>query len=89
MPYGINSTEHMWANDLERKEGKILGTINNEPRHVNAIRRGQRIEISEGQISEWMYMRAGKIVGKHTMRPLLKRMPPQEAARNQAMLAEP
>lgn len=89
MPYGINSTEHMWANDLERKEGKILGTINNEPRHVNAIRRGQRIEISEGQISDWMYMRAGKIVGNHTMRPLLKRMPSQEAVRYRAMLAEP
>jgi hypothetical protein len=33
-------------------------------------------------------MRAGKMVGNYTMRPLLKRMPPNDATRYRAMLAD-
>jgi uncharacterized protein YegJ (DUF2314 family) len=89
LPYGNNNTEHIWTRDIERKDGKISGVINNVPRDVKTVRLGQRIEISEGQISDWMYMRDGKIVGNYTMRPLLARMPPADAARYRAMLAEP
>ncbi len=89
IPYGANSSEHMWFNGIERSGGKLFGTLNNNPVHVTGLRRGQRIEIDGRQISDWMYLRSGKIVGNYTMRPLLKRLPPQEAARHRAMLAEP
>jgi uncharacterized protein YegJ (DUF2314 family) len=89
LPYGRNNTEHIWANDVWRKDGKISAVINNVPRDVKTVRLGQRIDVSEGQISDWTYMRADKMVGNYTMRPLLKRMPPQDAARYRAMLAEP
>lgn len=89
IPYGANSSEHIWTKDVERKDGKIFGVINNVPRDVKSVRLGQRIEIGEAQISDWMYMRSGKMVGNHTLRPLLKRMPPQDAARYRAMLADP
>lgn len=89
IPYGANNSEHMWFNGIERSGSKLFGTLNNNPVHVKELRRGQRIEIDEARISDWMYLRSGKIVGNHTMRPLLKRLPPQEAARYRAMLAEP
>ena len=53
------------------------------------MRAGQRIEVADSQISDWMYLRNGKIVGNYTMRPLLKRMPAQDAARYRAMLLDP
>jgi uncharacterized protein YegJ (DUF2314 family) len=89
VPYGANNSEHIWFNNIERASGKMFGTVNNEPVHVKGLRRGQRLEIEDRKISDWMYLRAGKIVGNYTMRPLLKRLPPQEAARYRAMLAEP
>jgi uncharacterized protein YegJ (DUF2314 family) len=89
IPYGANNSEHMWFNGIERSGGKLFGTLNNNPVHVTELQRGQRIEIDERRISDWMYLRSGKIVGNHTMRPLLKRLPPQEAARYRAMLADP
>jgi uncharacterized protein YegJ (DUF2314 family) len=89
LPYGRNNTEHIWTRDIERKDGKISAVINNTPRDVKTVRLGQRIDVADAQISDWMYMRAGKIVGNYTMRPLLKRMPPQDAARYRAMLADP
>ena len=89
LPYGENNTEHIWTKDVERKDGKISAVINNVPRDVKTVRAGQRIEVADGQTSDWMYMRKGKIVGNYTMRPLLKRMPAQDAARYRAMLLDP
>lgn len=88
-PFGTNNAEHMWLKDIERRDGKLFGTINNVPRDVKTVRAGQRVEIDEMRISDWMYHRSGKIVGGHTIRPLIKRMPPADAARYRDMLAEP
>jgi uncharacterized protein YegJ (DUF2314 family) len=89
LPYGTNNTEHIWTKDVERKDGKITGVINNVPRDVKGIRVGQRIDIAEAQISDWMFMRNGKMVGNYTLRPLLKRMPAKDAARYRALLETP
>ena len=59
------------------------------PRDAKTIRLGQRIEVADTQISDWLYMRSGKMVGNYTLRPLLKRMPPKDAERYRAMLADP
>ena len=90
IPVGGNGgAEHIWFGDIQRHDGKITGVLDNVPRDVTWLRAGQRIEIAEDRISDWMFMRAGKIVGNQTMRPALKRMRPQEAARYRAMLADP
>jgi uncharacterized protein YegJ (DUF2314 family) len=72
----------------------MFATVKNAPILASrslqrGVQRGQRIEVNERQISDWMYLRAGKIVGNYTMRPLLQRMPPEEVARYRAMLADP
>lgn len=81
--------EYFWATDIARRDGKILGTIDNDPKIVGSVKFGDRIEISEGNISDWMYMRNGKMVGNHTVRPLFKRMPASEVERIRKMLADP
>lgn len=89
LPYSPRDTEHIWTKNIERRDGKITGVINNRPRDVKTVRLGQRIEIKEEQISDWMFIRRGKMVGNHTVRPVLKRMSPEDAARYRAMLEEP
>ena len=88
LPFAQNNTEHIWVSDIQRDGSSVSGVINNVPRDVKTLRLGQRIQIRDEQISDWMYLREGKIVGNHTLRPLLKRMPPAEAARYRVMLAE-
>jgi uncharacterized protein YegJ (DUF2314 family) len=88
LPFGENNTEHIWTKDIERRNGKVSVVINNVPRDVKDVAIGQRIEVDESQISDWMFARRGKIVGNYTMRPLLKRIPPQDAARYRAMLED-
>ena len=84
-----HGVEHFWLTDLERKDGKITGTVNNDPQTVQNVKLGDRIPIPESDITDWMYMRNGKMHGNGTVRPLLKTMPPEEAARIKAILAEP
>jgi len=82
-------TEHFWATDIKRGDGKISGTINNDPDIVSTVKFGDRIEIPDSDISDWLYMRDGKMVGNETLKPLLKTMPAREAARLKSMMANP
>lgn len=84
-----NGSEHFWATDLERRDGKIMGTINNDPNVVSTVKFGERIEIPESDISDWLYMRDGKMVGNETVKPLFKTMPTDEAKRVKSMMANP
>lgn len=84
-----NGTEHFWVNALERTEGRIHGTINNDPEIVESVKFGQRIEVPEADISDWTYTRNEKMYGNYTLRALLKTMPAEEAEQFKSMLAEP
>jgi len=84
-----NGTEHFWANDVERRDGAIKGTINNDPNIVASVKLGDRITIPEADISDWLYMREGKMVGNYTLRVLLKKMSAREAEQYKQMMAEP
>jgi uncharacterized protein YegJ (DUF2314 family) len=84
-----HGTEHFWTADIKRDAGKIMGTIDNDPDVVANVKRGDRIEIPEADISDWFYMRDGKMVGNRTLVPLLKSMPPKEAEFYKKLLAEP
>jgi uncharacterized protein YegJ (DUF2314 family) len=83
-----HGTEHFWAIDVERKDGKIRGTINNDPDIVKNVKLGQRLEIPEADISDWLFVREGKMVGNYTMRVLFKQMPDKEVKAYQEKMAD-
>jgi uncharacterized protein YegJ (DUF2314 family) len=84
-----HGTEHFWTTKIEKRDGKVWGTIDNEPNTVATVKLGERIEIPQADISDWFYMRDGKMVGNRTLVPLLKTMPADEAAKYKRIMAEP
>jgi uncharacterized protein YegJ (DUF2314 family) len=84
-----HGTEHFWAIEVERRDGKIMGTINNDPNIVASVKLGDRITIPEADISDWLYLRGGKMLGNYTIRPLLRKMSPQEAERYKKIMVDP
>jgi uncharacterized protein YegJ (DUF2314 family) len=82
-------TEHFWLTDIVYRDGEFQGLIGNDPGMVTNVKLGQRWTIQKSEISDWMFMRDGKIHGNYTMRPLLKTMPEEEAQRFRSMLADP
>jgi uncharacterized protein YegJ (DUF2314 family) len=81
--------EHFWVSRIEHKGETLYGTIDNEPKLVGTVKLGERIGFKDDMISDWMFMRNGKLVGNETMRPLLKRMPKEQADRYRAMYETP
>jgi len=84
-----SGTEHFWATDIERRDGKTTGTINNDPNIVASVKLGDKMEIPEGDITDWLYMRDGKMVGNRTLIPLFKAMPAKEVEAYKKMMADP
>lgn len=82
-------TEHFWLTDVSFENGEFKGTINNDPGMVGNVKIGQSWTVRKDGISDWMFMRGGKMYGNYTMRPLLKTMPEAEAAKYRSMLADP
>ena len=82
-------TEHFWLVDVSFANGEFKGTINNDPGMVGSVKIGQSWTAKMAEISDWMFMRNGKMYGNYTMRPLLKAMPEDEAAKYRSILADP
>jgi uncharacterized protein YegJ (DUF2314 family) len=82
-------TEHFWLIDVSFQNGQFEGLVNNEPGIVKNVRMGEKRKVNKAEISDWMFMRGGKLYGNYTMRPLLKTMPKEEAEKYQSMIAEP
>ena len=83
------AVEHFWTEKVEKKDGKIFANIANDPDLVHNVKMGDRVEIPETDISDWFYLRDGKMVGNYTLRVLFKHMSADEVAKYKAMLAEP
>jgi uncharacterized protein YegJ (DUF2314 family) len=79
--------EHIWANDVKRAGANVTATINNTPRNIANLKNGQRVTVPVGRITDWMFFRNGQIHGAQTLRVLLPRMPPEQAAEWKSKLA--
>ena len=84
-----HGTEHFWLTDIERSNGQLHGIINNDPDTVQNVKLGERILIPEADVSDWLYMRDGKMVGNHTLRVLFKSMPAAEVQRYKQIMVDP
>lgn len=50
---------------------------------------GDRIDIPQADISDWLYLREGKMIGNYTVKALFKQMPADEVERLKAVMGEP
>jgi uncharacterized protein YegJ (DUF2314 family) len=88
-PYGANNGEHFWLVEIQRAGGRYSGIINNEPVYAKQVKAGQRYEFGDAEISDWLFMRNGKMVGNETMRPVLKQLPKEEADEYRQIMETP
>ena len=84
---GAKTGEHIWAGDVKRSGTTVTATINNTPRDIPNLKKGQRVTVPVDRITDWMFFRDDKIHGAQTLRVLLTRMPPEQAADWKSKLA--
>lgn len=89
-PYPPNNGEHIWMAEVRRlADGLYSGRFANAPVHLPGKHVGDLVSFKEADISDWMFMRNGKIVGGETIRPTLKMMPKADADALRARLESP
>lgn len=84
-----STTEHVWLGDITYKNGEFQGIINKDPEKVSNVRKGQKLAVRKNEISDWMFLKNGKLYGNYTVRPTLKSMPEEESFKLRSMLADP
>jgi uncharacterized protein YegJ (DUF2314 family) len=72
--------EHIWATDIRYEDGRFSGRINNEPLDITRVRLGDSIDVTPDQVSDWMVVDGGRLVGGYTIRVLRDRMSTAERA---------
>ena len=61
--------EHLWLNTLSFDEsGNAYGNVGNEPVNVKNVSMGKRIGVTSENISDWMIVENGKLIGGYTIR---------------------
>lgn len=71
-------TEHIWLSFVEYKNGKYSGVLDNLPEYITEYKIGDKIEIDNNKISDWMYIENGKLFGGYTIKLLRNRMTESE-----------
>lgn len=73
-----NGNEHIWLSNIEYKDGKYWGVLDNEPEYITEYKIGDKIEVDNSKISDWMYLKNGKLFGGYTIKLLRSRMTENE-----------
>ncbi len=72
-------TEHIWMQLADIKGDVFIGILANTPVNGNKYRSGDRMEISRGEIEDWMVQTNTALYGGYTARYAMKDMPKDEA----------
>jgi len=73
-----DNSEHMWLNTVSYDGQFFYGNIANDPEFVKNIKPGDQVKVLPGDISDWMYVEDGKLVGGYTIRVLRNRLSAEE-----------
>lgn len=73
-----DKVEHIWLNEVSFDGRLFHGKVDNEPVDIKGVRLGQEVSVSSDEISDWMYVQDGRLVGGYTIRAMCQNMSPAE-----------
>ncbi|MGI8436907.1 MAG: YegJ family protein [Chthoniobacterales bacterium] len=72
--------EHLWITDVTYDGKNFHGTIDNKPVDVKNVHLGQRVTVKPGDVSDWMFVKNGDLMGGYTTRVLYARLSKEQKA---------
>jgi uncharacterized protein YegJ (DUF2314 family) len=75
-----NNVEHLWVGDLTFDGKNFHGTVNNQPRDLHNVKLGRAVTVAPRDITDWMFVKSGRLIGGYTTRVLYVRLSPQDKA---------
>jgi uncharacterized protein YegJ (DUF2314 family) len=75
-----DKVEHLWISEVTYDGKNFHGKINNRPLDVKNVHLGEPVTVAPREVSDWMFLKAGKMMGGYTTRVLYARLSPEEKA---------
>jgi len=72
--------EHVWLVDVHHTGERVWGRINNDVERIHNHRIGDSVSVALSEVSDWLAIDAGRLVGGYSIRLLRERMSPTERA---------
>ncbi len=76
--YENGQIEHIWLTDVRFVGKRFQGRIDNQPRKITGLKMGQLVSVNPNEISDWMYVRNGQLVGGYTLRAHYAELTPEQ-----------
>ena len=73
-----DEVEHIWLESVTYDGKKLQGKIGNEPLYIKNISLGDAVSVMPKDISDWMFVENGKLVGGFTLQVLRNQMSGEE-----------
>ena len=80
--------EQVWLTNIQFNKGTYYGVITSTPRYLNGMRKGKKVSFNPGEITDWMYIKNGKITGGLSIQYLLEQIPENELTAEQYSLLQ-
>jgi uncharacterized protein YegJ (DUF2314 family) len=78
-PYDdLGNYEDIWIGNLAYDGEVFTGTIGNDPAFVTNLKFGDKVTIKPQDVSDWMIVQDGKLVGGYTILVVRSRLKPEE-----------
>ena len=69
------SMEQLWLSGIRFRDGVYYGDVANTPYYISSIKKGDTAAFSISDITDWMYISDGKIIGGYSIKYLLDQIP--------------
>ncbi len=68
--------EHIWLSHVRYSGRRFHGSVDNQPQEIQGLKMGMRVSVNPNEISDWLFLDNGKLVGGYTIRVLYNDLPP-------------
>ena len=75
--------EQLWLGNIHFRDGEYLGVLASDPLHISGMQKGDTVALDMDAITDWMYVRDGKIAGGRSIKYLLERIPENQRSEGQ------
>jgi uncharacterized protein YegJ (DUF2314 family) len=81
-------TEQLWLSGIYFKNGAYYGKLANNPRYLHNMKAGDTVTFSADSVTDWMYIRNGKIIGGYSIKYLLEKIPEDRRSEEQRKMLQ-
>lgn len=72
---GDGRSEYLWVRQFANKDDDFIGIVSNIPRMVPGLKEDGILVFAREDISDWMYLEGGRMIGNFTMCAMLTSSP--------------